>query len=107
MDVEDEDAPPLLVASGDVNDATGDLHAGMEGLKVNKVPITIVTGISPFRVKEENFIISLSCKYLVLKSLVLAFPMFLNSSILVVSNTIQFMTPVKIQVCQSLGHLID
>ncbi|KAI9695487.1 MAG: hypothetical protein M1820_008589 [Bogoriella megaspora] len=44
MDVDDEDAPPLLVASGDAPPAPGALDAELDDLKMVKVPITIVTG---------------------------------------------------------------
>ena len=44
MEADDEDAPPLLVASGDDSAAPGSLDAEMEDLKIVKVPITIVTG---------------------------------------------------------------
>ncbi|KAF2235579.1 cobW-domain-containing protein [Viridothelium virens] len=44
MEVDDDDAPPLLVASGDASSGPGLLDAEMEDMKIVKVPITIVTG---------------------------------------------------------------
>jgi hypothetical protein len=44
MESEDEEAPPLLVASGDVASADGGLSDQIEDLNLVKVPITIVTG---------------------------------------------------------------
>ncbi|KAI9692889.1 MAG: hypothetical protein M1822_004883 [Bathelium mastoideum] len=44
MDIDDEEAPPLLVASGDASDANTILNTQIEDLKINRVPITIVTG---------------------------------------------------------------
>ncbi|KAL9062154.1 MAG: hypothetical protein Q9157_009178, partial [Trypethelium eluteriae] len=43
MEVDDDDAPPLLVASGDASSGPGLLDAEMEDMKIVKVPITIVT----------------------------------------------------------------
>ena len=46
MEADDEDdAPPMLVAAGGTGDpAEAALNADLEGVKITKVPITIITG---------------------------------------------------------------
>jgi hypothetical protein len=44
LDTEEEEAPPLLFASGDENVG---LETAVNELSVLKVPVTIITGVSP------------------------------------------------------------
>ena len=49
MDEDDEDAPPMLVsADGNLDPVEARLSAEIVGMKIAKVPITIITGQSIF-----------------------------------------------------------
>ena len=44
LDIEEEEAPPLLFASGEENVG---LETEVNELSILKVPVTIITGVSP------------------------------------------------------------
>jgi hypothetical protein len=45
---EDDDGPPMLVSSENVDDAEASLNAEMADAQIKKVPISIITGESSF-----------------------------------------------------------
>jgi hypothetical protein len=42
--MDDDDGPPMLVSSENVDDAEASLNAGMADAQIKKVPISIITG---------------------------------------------------------------
>lgn len=53
---DDDDGPPMLVSSENVDDAEASLNAEMADAQIKKVPISIITGelMSPFHCRSMS-----------------------------------------------------